>query len=1472
MANYELSYSAVHSADGTEIQSGSWGWTQGYVPLGMSAPSQPNWYYQGFFNWQLDDESIHTRPAQVRIVHESGQSGMVEYSWEMPNASVTIRFAMVTGSDKLLMFGEYEPKQPVERSFLKFVCYPAFFPEPRERAVTTALGTRRPGDTVLLDLEQEHWLLYEDTSRPGDGSGGMIVGTPDAFASVEVPVGAYGIVTTLELKPGVRRFALGLYDFPTMDDYEQTRAYFGGLGDLEAAALEQIAAGDLDAPLGEMPVDEARVAEIMSAGQELFDRPEELWRPNPEPLDFAWAAQIPGDPINTAVFARRWEAWEAMELARRLEMDVEHLYWDDEDKLSYPRGWPYSSATGVGTIPFGVAARRAAQLASDRDKELYVVAGVDSIGVPAVARTAIAESVEAGAGLLIVGSPSWRSEWAPEMFAGEAPELVEQIVAGFDPSVLPGLEDADPGSIVEAWRYGAGHVVSLNCKLGNYSSLMPLHTSSEGVLEAMDRWLGLCARAAAVAAGRPMPATVTFGAPTANSLPATVDGVPQGGSLRVRIQDDLGRTVATNELPLPLAGNAIALPTLPASRTCTADLLVIDADGNTVGVASTPLQQAGGPRVAALNVGPATRTHELAPPRIDLPGGGRVECSATVDAPQRLDGATLTWELRDVFDRVLATGTSDVPAGGGEVTAAFDVPRPVTVCHLLDVTLSQGEETLDYGRLRFTMTVPYPYDDFTALMWNTISTSPLLLETDRLCYDWGTEMCDPANTLRADDEQAALQYDLRARSGMRMVPYVTRIFAQDPVENVRRPSLSDPQYLSEWADWLTIQGRQAAPYQPAAYTLGDENMLTRGPGEVGHHPAAVAEFREWLQAKYGTIAGLNRVWETDYASFDAIEPVLLEQIVARFQDDATPSSLAPWIDAKIFLDDSFANTHNYFRDVLREQDPGAKVGWDGILTYGWQSGYDFTKLTAECDLNQTYISRWLQGRLVADFKRDDALTGKWGNRVADVEAGWHAFPWACLMNGDNSAWWWTSWGCDYVPFYPDLSQSNYGKWFFEAMRETTAGPGRMIVHAERDASPIAVLYSKRNMFAATILGGMGQNQPWAGDRGFNSEHEDLLKAIFDLGYDAKHISEAQLAEGISPDDFRVLALPLATCLSDDEVASLRDYVQAGGTLIVDGRAGILTGDGAVRASRPLDDLLGVTSPAGPTAFAAESASGEISVSGALATATGDVTLDLGAFEGHVIEPGLQTAGGSALAEVDGAPVLIANRFGEGMAYTLNFAMSGYSGERGKEAVNPRLEVLSAMIGGAGVAPLAEITLRDGGRPLTTHQFGFRDGAARYLCVQQDILMPGLADQPAHIRLPEPAIVYDVRAGKRVGEGRVQEWDVTLSRGNPLVYALLPYEVTGVTVEAPAAQRGTNAQVTTAVQVGANASGYHVVRVDVYAPGSDEPHRQYSQNVDCFGAPGQMTIPFALSDPAGTWRVVAHDAASGVQAETTVEVR
>ncbi|MFW5868464.1 MAG: hypothetical protein ACOCX2_11645, partial [Armatimonadota bacterium] len=180
---------------------------------------------------------------------------------------------------------------------------------------------------------------------------------------------------------------------------------------------------------------------------------------------------------------------------------------------------------------------------------------------------------------------------------------------------------------------------------------------------------------------------------------------------------------------------------------------------------------------------------------------------------------------------------------------------------------------------------------------------------------------------------------------------------------------------------------------------------------------------------------------------------------------------------------------------------------------------------------------------------------------------------------------------------------------------------------------------------------------------------------------------------------------------------------------------------------------------------------------------------------------------------------------------------------------------------------------DGSRPLCLQTVQFGSGPARYLAVQQDILVRGLGEQALTVSIDEPAFVYDLRAGERVGEGRVSEWQTTIDRGYPRVYALLPYEVTGVTGNVPnGASPGATIEVAAEVTVSAGRPDTHVVRMDVYAPGSDEAHREYSQNVLCERGEGAATIPFAFNDPTGAWRVVLTDVASGVSSEHSLNLR
>ncbi|NUQ02198.1 MAG: beta-galactosidase, partial [Armatimonadetes bacterium] len=513
-------------------------------------------------------------------------------------------------------------------------------------------------------------------------------------------------------------------------------------------------------------------------------------------------------------------------------------------------------------------------------------------------------------------------------------------------------------------------------------------------------------------------------------------------------------------------------------------------------------------------------------------------------------GARLRWEVFDSRGRLLAA--TETPAGSPR--ASLELTPPVVVSHHLDVSLLDGQRTLAHARRTFTIPRPHDLTDYTALLWTYPGGEPVLRQTMADCYQHGAGLQDLCHMGGYDDRLAAREYAVAAASGLRLIPYVTRIAGEVAPGNQRSPGLHDPAWRQRTRDSLTVTCRQAAPYAPAAFTLGDENYLVQGTQEVCLRPDSIAAFRDWLGRRYGNIEALNAAWGSNHAGFESITPMLLGEAVAR------QSGFAPWMDFRRFMDHSFADAHEDFADTIRQVVPGARVGWDGFLGYQWQSGYDFARLTERLELNQSYSVNWLMGELIRSFKRPNALVGKWGNAVADNREGFDAWVWDGLLSGDNSVWWWTSWGCDYIPFNPDLSLNAFGEGFFRAVRETSAGPGKLLLHAQRDRSGIGVLYSQDDLFAATLAGELTQDKAYAGSNSFLGQHRALLETLHDLGYQYHHLSTAQLEAGdLSVQREPVFILPLAACLSDQQVAALRRYVEAGGTLLVDGRAGLLTG-------------------------------------------------------------------------------------------------------------------------------------------------------------------------------------------------------------------------------------------------------------------------------------------------------------------------
>ncbi len=192
---------------------------EGYI--GMPQPTGANWYHGGFFDLQINGQTIGTTPIHSLTGRASGDRGTVDFVFDTPMAVVRVRFVGLGGNDALYCQALLEPKQEIKTLKVVLRCYPSAFVSNAERHVLSPTRDLAQGEKAELDLAQEWWLLYYDRiydagyiSPTHTGVGGCSVLWPGSQADkVGFTVGGYGIDTVMALKPQLRDFRFVFFDY-----------------------------------------------------------------------------------------------------------------------------------------------------------------------------------------------------------------------------------------------------------------------------------------------------------------------------------------------------------------------------------------------------------------------------------------------------------------------------------------------------------------------------------------------------------------------------------------------------------------------------------------------------------------------------------------------------------------------------------------------------------------------------------------------------------------------------------------------------------------------------------------------------------------------------------------------------------------------------------------------------------------------------------------------------------------------------------------------------------------------------------------------------------------------------------------------------------------------------------------------------------------------------------------------------------
>jgi hypothetical protein len=640
------------------------------------------------------------------------------------------------------------------------------------------------------------------------------------------------------------------------------------------------------------------------------------------------------------------------------------------------------------------------------------------------------------------------------------------------------------------------------------------------------------------------------------------------------------------------------------------------------------------------------------------------------------------------------------------------------------------------------------------------------------------------------------------------------------------------------------------------YFVGDEGSLTSYGDAVDFdwNPHTLAQFRVWLKQQYGTLDALNREWRTSFTDFNSVVP-------STTAEARKTRNFAPWADHRTIMEITFARAYQTARDAAIDGDPDAHIAVSGTQATNAYNGADWSRLDRVIDDFLSYDggNQWDMHR---SFAKPNAMIGFWTGYGSHGLAVQNAIWTAAIHNVLHPNIFWM-----YSFLNPDLTYSasarDMGKAFSSLRSE---GAGKLLMEATRQQDGIALYYSMPSIHAASILGyhqRSSDDDDEVADRArlsFAANRDGWVKTIKDLGLQFDFVSSEDVAtKGIANDKYKVVILPLAFALSNEEVQRLEEFVARGGVVIADAAPGWFDQHCAWQTNDRLNKLFGITTVA--------SDKRELKLT---ATPSGV----------RIAEPDLRASGGAT--RFSNYEAAIVNHTGTGWTIYLNTVWDQYPKQRATNFGGAAYrELAQAIFDRAAVRRAVEVTSPDG-QPIAQAQIArYKFGEAEILAiVKENVAIAGVvgkdgvttyndanlgqvAKQELTIKLPRKSYVADVRTGKQLGFTDIVHSSILIGDALILAVSTEPNELKLEGVGS--ANRGDH------VAFSLISKATTLVRCHVYAPdGARLPI--YSTNVLVQPGRGTFTLPFALNDAPGKYVIRATDVVTGATVEKSLELR
>ena len=342
-------------------------------------------------------------------------------------------------------------------------------------------------------------------------------------------------------------------------------------------------------------------------------------------------------------------------------------------------------------------------------------------------------------------------------------------------------------------------------------------------------------------------------------------------------------------------------------------------------------------------------------------------------------------------------------------------------------------------------------------------------------------------------------------------------------------------------------------------------------GPVSYGPHADRAFREWLQAKYGSLEELNRAWSTD----------VWGQVYSDWAQVNAPAQPRPWsnpsrrLDYHRFTSDSMLAHYKAERDILRRHTPDLPVVTNFMRFYRnadywrWAPEEDAVALDIYPDPSQA------DSHIAAAFHFDLFRSLKGGE------------PWLLMEQSSSAVSQWKlnvvkepgrmrlgslqalGRGADSVMFFQWRASRGGQERFHSAMLPHSGPDSRTFreivalgeelrrlapVAGTRSASDIAVLFDWNGWWGLEDTFGLPRND--------FSYPDTVMRHYTPLW--KSHYPVDVVGSGSDFSGYTVLVVPNAYLIDDEGVRGITEFVRGGGTLVMSFFSGVVDASNRVR--------------------------------------------------------------------------------------------------------------------------------------------------------------------------------------------------------------------------------------------------------------------------------------------------------------------